>query len=277
MATWTRQAAIVVSGAVLGVALDRLTKGVAGISGLSLAVVAIAGIAMFFSFEDNSRSLADFRGLTVRQTAGLQAELLDLKRRLALNVSFQGVKALNSLPDISGDKIAQAMLSAKRELLIVDLIPASGARPDASMRSDLLAEQWEAMLRLPLENSSLTYRRMCQVPSLDGKLLIPALEADFVDHCDGMLKLKRDHGARVSLRFAPTKYPYKFMIVDGTILILELHRFRSDGTDPVVDQELVIHDPDGSITDSFRAMWDDLADQPETRAAVPTDLRPHSP
>jgi hypothetical protein len=268
---------VVVVGAALGVVLDRLTKGTAGIPGLSLLVVAVVGIAMFFGFEEHSRSLADLHSTTTKQAAHLTAGLADLKRQLAINVTFQAVKDLNAFPDISSDKIAQAMLTAKRELLIVDLIPNSGSRPDASMRSDLLADQWEGMLRLPLDNTGLSYRRLCQVPSANGSLSIPLLEPNFVEHCEGMLSLKRTHGARVSLRFAPTMYPYKFMIVDGETLILELHRFTRDSADPVVDQELVIHDPDGKLIDAFRAMWDDLAEQPETRAAVLADLHPHNP
>lgn len=272
LATYSKRIAVAVAGAVLGVVIDRLTKGTAGISALSVLLVAVALIALFFAFEEQTRNMDGLRELEVSDTKELHVHLAELKRLLSIQVSFQAVRDLNTFSDISSDVVAQAMLAAKRELLIVDLLPANGARPDASMRSDLLEAQWDAMLRLPLDNPQLSYKRLCQVNTMGASLVIPPLEPTFAAHCIGMLDLKQQFGARVSLRLAPMRYPYKFMIVDGDTLILELHRYESDGADPVVDKELVIRDAKGVMIDVFRAMWDDLADRPETRTVVRADL-----
>ena len=212
--------------------------------------------------------MSSLRELTVNGATELHRQLAELKRHLSVNVSFQAVSDLNTFPDISSDVVAQAMLGAKHELLVVDLISASGNRPDASTRSDLLEAQWEAMLRLPQDNPRLSYKRLCQVNTSGTGLAVPPLEPTFAAHCVKMLELKQKLGARVSLRFAPIRYPYKFIIVDGDTLILELHRYENDGADPVVDKELVIRDAKGILIDVFRAMWDDLADRPETRTVV---------
>lgn len=269
---YSRRIAAAVAGAVLGVVIDRFTRGTAGISALSVLIVAVALIALFFAFEEQTRNMSGLRDLTVSGTTELRVHLAELKRLLSVNVSFQAVRDLNTFPDISSDIVAQAMLGAKRELLVVDLLPASGARPDASMRSDLLEDQWNAMLRLPVDNPHLSYKRLCQVHTMGTSLVVPPLEPAFAAHCLGMLDLKQKLGARVSLRFAPMRYPYKFMIVDGDTLILELHRYETDGANPVVDKELVIRDAKGIVIEVFRAMWDDLADRPETRTAIRADL-----
>jgi hypothetical protein len=272
LATYSKRIAVAVAGAVLGVVIDRLTKGTAGISALSLLVVVIALIALFFAFEEQSANMNGLRDLAISDTSELHLHLAELQRLLSVQVSFQAVRDLNTFSDISSDVVAQAMLAAKRELLVVDLLPSSGTRPDASMRSDLLEAQWDAMLRLPLDHPHLSYKRLCQVHTTGASLVTPPLEPTFAAHCSGMLDLKEQLGARVSLRLAPMRYPYKFMIVDGDTLILELHRYESDGADPVVDKELVIRDAKGVMIDVFRAMWDDLADRPETRTVVRTDL-----
>lgn len=269
---YSRRIAVAVAGAGLGVVIDRLTKGTAVIPALSVFIVSLAVIALFFAFEDQSRNMSNLRDLTASGTTELGLQLAELKRHLSIDVTFQAVRDLNTFPDISSDIVAQAMLSAKRELLVVDLLPASGTRPDKSMRPDLIEAQWEAMLRLPENNPGLSYKRLCQVHTSGVSLAVPPLEQTFATHCAGMLDLKQKLGARVSLRFAPMRYPYKFMIVDGNTLILELHTYESDGADPVVDKELVIRDAKGSLSDVFRAMWDDLADRPETRTAVRADL-----
>ena len=272
LTSYSRRVAVAVAGAVLGIVLDRFTRGTAGISALSVLIVAASLIALFFAFEEQTRNMNGLRELTVSGATELRLQVAELKRNLSINVSFQAVSDLNTFSDISSDVVAQAMLGAKRELLIVDLLPASGDRPDASMRSDLLEAQWKAILRLPQDNPRLSYKRLCQVHTSGNSLIMPPLEPTFAAHCVGMLDLKQELGARVSLRLAPMRYPYKFIIVDGDTLIVELHRYERDGADPVVDKELVIRDAKGILIDVFKAMWDDLADRPETRTAVRTDL-----
>ncbi len=269
---YSRRIAVAIAGAGLGVIVDRLTKGNTGISALTLLIVCAALIALFFAFEEQSRSMSGLRTLTQKEATQLHAQIAELRQHLSVHVTFQTVRDLNTFADISSDVVAQAMLGAKRELLVVDLLSPSGTRPDASTRPDLLDDQWAAMIRLPQENPQLSYRRLCQVQTSGSALAIPPLESRFAAHCADMLDLKQKLGARVSLRFAPMKYPYKFMIVDGDTLILELHRFEKDGEDPVVDKEMVIRDPTGDIIEVFKAMWDDLADRPETRTAVKGDL-----
>lgn len=160
------------------------------------------------------------------------------------------------------DLVVQAFRSAKAEILILDRLSPSGLRPDVEMDDRVM--RWHLDAILDRARDHVTYTRYCQVDDVAEPFgaLSPAADAQHVDpfagHCVDMCELRTQHDARVLLKVCPTIFPYKFTIIDGTTLVLQLHEVDAadDGDDsPRTICELVIDDPHKELIRHFEDMW----------------------
>jgi hypothetical protein len=183
-------------------------------------------------------------------------------RDLNLQVRCQMLAQVNEYTSPTQDMVVQAFREARQEILVLDQLSARGARPDANMRREVMAWHLDAIVDT-VRSRGIRYRRYCQTddpdqpfgPIEDGAA--PGTDSPFAAHCLDMCDLKAQ-SKDVSLRAAPHVFPYKFVIVDKSVLILQLQELHDEnaGTDTMrTICELVIHDPRQELIGHFLQMW----------------------
>src|SRR5262249_18469251 len=138
---------------------------------------------------------------------------------------------------------------------------------DVQMQSKVMAWHLDAILDR-VDKAGIRYRRYLQVPDTAAPFAFVAeapsqSEDTFARHCVKMCEMHNE-GRDVTLRVTPTNFPYKFLIIDRKVLILQLQELR--GTEPRTMCELVISDPRGQLIQHFLGMWIQLEGHPQTRS-----------
>ncbi|GAA0496491.1 hypothetical protein Ade02nite_17070 [Paractinoplanes deccanensis] len=207
----------------------------------------------------------------VAMTRSTQHAVEGLSQILDITVRCQMLQDVNRYRAPGDDLVVRAFQEAEREILVLDRVTDEGVRPDVQMQSNVMAWHLDAILDR-VEKAGIRYRRYCQVPDTSKPFGgdQPGLQAEntFVRHCLRMCEMHAA-GRDVSLRVTPTTFPYKFLIVDRKILILQLQELREtdDGRwEPRTRCELVISDPRGQLIQHFLAMWVELEGHHKTRS-----------
>ncbi len=248
------------AGAILGAVVQNEMTGprrplemAVGLLGLTVIGLTAAVVAMSRSTQHSVEGLSQVLDITVR------CQMLD---------------AVNMYRSPSDDLVVRAFQEAQREILVLDQVTDEGVRPDVRMPTRVMAWHLDAILDR-VTKAGIRYRRYCQVPDTAREFGFaaddhqgPLSENAFAQHCVKMCEMHAA-GKDVSLRLTPTTFPYKFLIVDRKILILqlqELHETDDDTKEPRTICELVISDPRGQLIQHFLAMWIQLEGHHRTRS-----------
>lgn len=209
--------------------------------------------------------------MTLRETGDSLLESIEtLRRQVGLHVAIQLLQQVNELQSVNDDLVIQAVQRAKTEILVLDLLSSTGVRPDIEMRKDLMVNHLDSILTRVRESvPGISYRRICQVDAIDSKNVLPfagVQDSAFIEHCVEMCRMKAE-GQQVVLRVTRKTYPYKFVIIDHEILVLQLHHLGddTDSDEQRIWCELIIADPKQELMPAFLKMWQSIEDDPETR------------
>ena len=256
----TGQASLVVltlasafAGAILGAVVQNEISGPRRLGEMAVGLLCLTVIGLSAAIVAMSRST--------------QQSVEDLFKVLDITVRAQMLKDVNRYRSPSEDLVVRAFQDAQREVLVLDRVTTSGVRPDVQMQDKVMAWHLDAILDR-VGKAGIRYRRYCQVPDTAAPFAFDAEEPSqsentFARHCVKMSEMHSE-GVDVSLRVTPTNFPYKFLIIDRKVLILQLQELRD--AEPRTMCELVISDPRGQLIQHFLGMWIQLEGHPQTRS-----------
>jgi hypothetical protein len=268
-----------VFGAVLQEALStelRLLEGAIAI--LCLAVVGLT--ALLGEMERTAKlshvDIVEHLGEVERIT---RDSLETFGKYFNLRVRCQMIRDTNNYHSPDQDLVVEAFRRAREEILVLDHLTDEGVRPDVDMNPQVM--KWHLDTIESRAREGVVYRRYCQVANTERPFhnvharAFEGRETEnvFADHCISMSDM-RSAAADVILKVSPNVYPYKFLIIDKSILILQLQEVdqaESDHDDPRTLCELIIDDPQRQLIDHFMKMWDKVENHPKTRAITASD------
>jgi hypothetical protein len=214
-------------------------------------------------------------GVAAGRISALGREVSALAGCIGMKVDTMLLSELNRTKTLESDRTMQLILDAKEEVRILDLLLGDGRWPDEAMDQLYLKETFDAFGELlNRADPPISYRRIVQV-SEPHRSLQNALTPLFVRHCHDMIELRRSKASLVSLRVTRTRFPFKFILIDQSAVILQLQEYGDDKEDDLqIWGEVLISDPGGQLVAVFRAIWDELVDDPSTRTVTLADLPP---
>lgn len=204
----------------------------------------------------------------------LAAQISDLANQVGMKVGSLLTSETDKFQSIAEDPSAQLILSAEKELLILDLVAGGGTWPDDAMNQILLDEVFTGIMeRIEAPQSELVYKRIIQVQ--DTSTGLKHINNDnLLRHCRDIVRYR---GAgrqkrRAVLRIAKQRFPFKFVLIDGKHLILQLQQY-DEKQQLSLWGELQITDPTGMLISVFRQIWEEIDYHDDnTRNAAPSDL-----
>jgi hypothetical protein len=213
----------------------------------------------------------------LRRIAGdLAKNMTSLASQFGLRVERLLLADVNAMASLDEDQSAQLILSAQEELCILDILSDEGRWPDEAMDEQHAADYFGELMKHIRESSPpVSYKRIVQVVDPKSSLL-GAKNARFIEHCYAMLELRRLRGRRVSLRVARRRFPFKFMLIDRSRLVLQLQEYDGGSAALKIWGEILISDPNRDLIAIFREIWEQVDDDAETRTVTEVDL-PASP
>ncbi|WP_145817364.1 hypothetical protein [Micromonospora sagamiensis] len=269
--------------AILGAATQELLDTRLRLAAAVVVVVSlgtIASIAALMALVE-SRSTADAELVTEMRTAtadhdrltrSLGNEIRTLSQHIGMRVDTMMLSELNKATSVEDDRTVQLMLTATREIRILDLLLEDGQWPnDAIVQShqDNAFDAFVEMLRQPVR--PVAYKRVIQV-SDPANSLRRARTGRLLKHCRDILALQQEKGHRASLRVTRRRFPFKFILVDDTGLVLQLQEYGGHGEELRVWGEVLVVDPGSQLIGVFRDIWDEIVDDPTTRTVTAADL-----
>jgi hypothetical protein len=226
-----------------------------------------------------SASREDLGALVARAGEETREFLLDLSRQASLRVRSQSVAETNRYRSPDEDLVVRAFRKAHHEILALDRLTSTGVRPDVAIDPEKM--RWHLDAIEERVQAGVRYHRMLQVD--DGWLRRPfqalrktleggGLENVFAHHCARMAGWTTTR-PDVVLKVARYFFPYKFLIIDGRTLILQLHQAERLGgsVEPRTVCELVINDPQEAFIGQFVKMWRAVDADTATRALSLSD------
>lgn len=283
------------TGAVLGAAVQEVLNTNLRLMAAITAVLSIAVIGLLATLLattdarkaaeaeilENIRSLVDeyrrdsarIDGRVSESVARLGGEMDKLAKQFGLRVERQLITELNTVRSLDEDVTARLVSAAEEEICVLDLLSDDGRWSDEVMEQGYSRRYFE-LLTEKVRNAppGLAYRRTVQVAD-PAQALAQARSAGFVKHCRDMLELRSLKRHKVSLRVAQRRFPFKFIIIDRTHLVLQLQEYHESQTRLQIWGEIVITDSAGALISIFQEIWAELNDDPRTRAVTLADLR----
>ncbi len=272
----------VVVGVVLGVVLKDMIQSSFSAIVVIIALLATAILVVLVTQEEIrakateiARDVEDGRDKQHAEIDVLSASLSDsmasLTKQFGLRVEYLLTSEVNKFQSIDQDNSARKILSAEKELLVLDLISKDGCWPDDAMNQGILSDAFGGMISLTESSPSLFYKRIVQVADLNSGLH-NARNPIFIKHCQDILRLRRETEDRAVLKMVRRRFPFKFVLIDNECLILQLQEY--DGDAFKLWGELRIIDPSRSLISIFRKIWDGIDND---AVAVTIDDLPPAP
>ncbi|GIF08270.1 hypothetical protein [Actinoplanes siamensis] len=278
--------------AVLGAAVQELADNQLRLAAAAAIVVCLLVVALLTGLTAtiDSRLQADrellttIRGTTVehrrlagstdRRIAAVRREIAAMAANVGMRADALTLSELNEAKSVETDRTRQLMGAAKEEILILDLLLEDGSWPNEAMDAQYQADAFESFDALVRQTSpGISYRRIIQVVEPESSLR-HARTPQLVKHCHHMVGLQRARAGKVSLRVTRRRFPFKFIIVDRTAVVLQLQEYGDDPGALRIWGEVLINDPGGQLVAVFRAIWDEFVDHPSTRTVTVADLPP---
>src|SRR5262249_26132165 len=158
-------------------------------------------------------------------------------RNFNLRVRGQMLRDVNTFHKPEQDLVVRALQEAQGEILVLDHLTDEGVRPDIDMKPGVM--KWHLDTMVARAQHGVTYRRYCQVADTDQPFQnLQARTANgaesehlFATHCVVMCRMRSDANYDVILKVAPNIFPYKFMIVDRKVLVLQLQEVDAEDDD----------------------------------------------
>lgn len=224
------------------------------------------------STDNQAMALENLGKILELSTVTLTDGLDQLGQRLGVQVSYQKISEVNTLESAQGDLVVRAVQRAHEEILILDGIPSSGKMPDRVVRPDLMASLLEIILQRAA--AGVKYRRICQVT--DPAAPFATLRDNmFLEHYRKMAQSANSDNPAI-LKVTPLRYPYKFLVIDRAIVILQLHTVDEPDAgdhDRRIWCEIIFVDPNKELVNIFMDMWNDINDDAQTRRIRLYDFR----
>jgi len=116
------------------------------------------------------------------------------------------------------------------------------------------------------------YRRICQ--TIESATPVTFGDAVFTKHCIDMCELRASATGTALLKIVDMRYPYKFMVIDREVVVLQLHEIKEveGSTQRTIWCELVVKDTTGDLVGVFLDMWDRLSDSETARTVNANDI-----
>lgn len=268
--------ALAIAGAGLGIALDRFADLDIGIATTTLAMVSLLTIVVFMVGETQSetldsslKSIEENSNNIKNETNGkidlLEDRLVQLGDRFGLSIDMQLTDELNKFTDPNKeDRIAEIVREAKTSVRMLDLIDSPGVRADALVSDTAREAYFNDLNELATrQDPGFSYRRVVQSATPE-KPLLGVGDPYFLDHARKMSEEQAKKNPGIALRATPIIFPYKFILIDDDIVVLQLQRKGETALE--LDCEVLIVDPSRRIYEVFERMWQEVEDHPEARA-----------
>ncbi len=261
------------AGAVFGAIVQDLVNSDMRLLDAAVGVLCLAILALVTVLSEVSKA-------SRTSHADVIDRLEAFGRYFNLRVRCQMLKDANNYHSPDQDLVVQAFRAAKREILVLDHLTDEGVRPDIDMNPAVM--KWHLDTIEARAREGVAYRRYCQVTDTSKPFHHIRARATtsggnehvFADHCIAMCEMRSAAQGSVILKVAPHIYPYKFVIIDRSVLVLQLHEVDSGGSDPDDPRtlcELVVDDPQRQLIDHFTSMWQKVDNHPHTRAITASD------
>ncbi|MEU1251468.1 hypothetical protein [Micromonospora arida] len=253
----------ILAGALLGTVFDSSIKGTQVL--ITAVCALIIASLLLISF-----ALIRFIAESADRHEELTNQLDRLRQSMGQTVEYQLIDDLNASFKATGeDSVTRTVMSAKSEILVLDIVEPSGGRPSHSMDDDLLRQFLEGILNHVESTSTVTYHRICQVKNPRSKL--PTASPTYHSHLLALLRNRSAGRYRFSLKVAKLRYPFKFVLVDRRVLVLQLNRYDA-ARDQEAWSELVFWEAESALVNAFYSMWCDVDSDALTRALTEADL-----
>jgi len=251
--------AIATAGVIIGSFFTSLLNGDIRFVWSLVALLALTTLGLILSIQDSTRHTEDIAERVALACGDLSATKDDLVSSFGVRVQVQLVDDIIEHDDVDHDIVSVIMSEAKDEILVAD-IGSPHFSPDVGIPDDLRRQHLDRLVAKASESSSMTYQRIYQLKKgIRGHDLFE-FDPLMRKHCGEMVQLASS-SERVYLGTLPRMYPYSWIIVDNSILILELYRYMQGDDEPRYSGAIVIHDPDHKFTHHYRRMWNHLHGQ----------------
>jgi hypothetical protein len=269
------------AAAVLGAAAQEVLDSRLRLAAAIVVVVGLVAIGTFATllFIADARGSADQELRSdVRKLADGQRELArTISRSIGLHVDTMLMTELNEAKSVADDRTVQMMLGAERELRILDLLLEDGQWPDVVMNQAYQENAFDTFLQIMNRTENpISYMRIVQVID-PASSLRGARTENLVRHCHEILDVQAGKGHRASLRVTRRRFPFKFILIDDTRLVLQLQEYGGSAEALLIWGEILVTDPGSQLINVFRAIWDEIVDDPTTRTVTVADLPPRPP
>ena len=202
----------------------------------------------------------------------LTREMTDLEMQFGLRVDRLLLSEVNAMTSLDEDASAQLIFSAEEELCVLDIISEHGRWPDESMDDEHSDDFFNELIgRVKEADPPISYKRIVQVKDPSTSLR-RAASGRFINHCHNMLEVRSGGKHKVSLRVTRMRFPFKFMLIDKSRLVLQLQEYEEGGDWFRIWGEILINDPKREFVSIFREIWDQIDDDPLTRTVTAKDL-----
>jgi hypothetical protein len=264
-----------IAGAVLGALADDLLQQSDQILRAIAVVVSLMAVGLFAMLLAHDKSAQSTRTALSDQLTALNKDLSQrielVSKQYGLSVDRVMLAEIAQLGRMEDDRTAQRFLSAKRELLVLDVLSEGGHWPTSALPEEYSRTFYDSLVAHVEANSPpLVYKRIIQVEDM-AEPFRHATTASVREHCEQMVRLRREQGPRIALFVAEKRMPYKFIIIDETMLILQLLEYDDEKRNLRIWQELAVSDPRGDLVSAFREIWTDIEQRSRLVEKSPAD------
>ncbi|WP_436533678.1 hypothetical protein [Actinoplanes sp. HUAS TT8] len=276
----------------IGVAVQKLFDTHLSFAAIAAVLVSLLVAALFTSLTEMvegrlradeaiiatvREEIADHRrlaGSTDARISSLGHEIVALAGSVGMKVDTMMLDELNRAKTVESDRTVQLMLTTKEEILVLDLLLEDGRWPDEAMDQSYQTNAFDVFYGLLSQSDpAICYKRIVQVESPEAGLH-HALTPNLVRHCHDIMDLQSIRSGKVSLRVTRRRFPFKFIIIDRTALVIQLQEYGDTPSDLRIWGEVLVNDPGGQLVGVFRGIWDEIVDDPSTRTVTRADLPP---
>lgn len=252
------------AGALLGTAMQEYSDTPIRLLSIIAIAIAVVLIAVCVALLVFSRDADEIEKAWEERASAERRELLDglrsLEQQVGVQVVCQSVTELNQHNAAEDDKVIQAIRAAASKIYILDIAPASGRRPDASVRRQIMSVHFDALNAKAA--GGIEYKRVTQVEDV-ARGLRGISDETFLRHYSTMCARRESRDITATLKVTKLRYPYEFIIIDERIVIVQLHEV--DAAERLTWCEMIVSDPSQEMIGTFLGMWNDLYDSEFSR------------
>lgn len=262
------------AGALLGAGVQNLANSNLRVMSTIAVVLCLGLVAVYASLTARDREIAmanqALREKTAQDASSIISKIRQLEKQVGVEIRYQLVAEIDHTASWKEEILGQQVEIAKTEILVLDLLSATGRRPDT--HQDYRLESYYSNLIQKAANGVL-YHRVLQVE--DPTMPTPCLpDTPFRKHCQEVCRVRKEkRNWNASIRVARRRYPYRFLIIDRKVVAVQLSHSESNVVDEQLDYcNLVISDPGGDLVKVFLNMWSDAVEAQDTRLLTSEEL-----